>query len=179
MLEHDIPIPKGWQSAWLHRTLPALQWYTTIASYMLSLAILALGLSGFIIVRRSTKRLAADSASYGEILRTLYRKTRRIAKGHFFIANIYILHALVIAVVDAVLCAGALSNNVSAEPELWTRDAILEVALYSGVLVRNPSISRFARTSLILPPCSLLSSSQRSSWSHCSRCSPSPLSWLA
>ncbi|KAK3704397.1 hypothetical protein LTR37_013820 [Vermiconidia calcicola] len=121
MLEHDIPIPKGWQSAWLHRTLPALQWYTTIASSASSSSVEAR--SDWLPTQRFTARY------FG------HKKTQRIAKGHFFIANIYIVHALVIAVVDAVLCAGALSNDVAAEPELWTRDAILEVALYCGFLL--------------------------------------------
>lgn len=135
MLDHDIAVPAGWQTAWLERTLLSLHCYTTITSYTLSLAIIALGVGGFISIRRSTKKLAADPSNRQTIFSLMNKKLLKVTKGHFFIANIYMLNVLCITMIDAVISAIALKKDMSTDAEAWTTELMVEVAVYCVYLL--------------------------------------------
>ena len=130
MLDRDIAMPVGWQAAWLDRTLSSLHCYTTITSYALSLTIIALGVGGFLAIRRTTQKLTADPSRRQNIFSMMNKKLLKITKGHFFIANIYMLNVFVITMVDAVISAIALGKDASSEPEAWNTKALVEIGLY-------------------------------------------------
>lgn len=135
MLDHDVLMPEGWQTAWLSRTLPTLRIYTTITSYVLSFAIIALGLGGFIAIRRSTKKLANDPSNRPSIFSAMNKKLLRVTRGHFVVANVYMLHVLLITLVDAVICTIALRKDLSSDSEAWTTQLMVEVAIYCSSLL--------------------------------------------
>ena len=146
MLEHDVLMPEGWQTAWLSRTLPSLRLYTTITSYVLSFTIIALGLGGFIAIRRSTKKLTNDPNNRPTIFKAMNKKLLRVTRGHFFVANIYMLHVFVITMVDAVICFFALRNDVETGGQAWTAQLIMEVAIYCSYL-----LAIFAAAFILVP----------------------------
>ena len=146
MLDHDIVTPEGWQTAWLSRTQPTLRAYTTITSYVLSFTIIALGLGGFIAIRRSTKKLSNDPSNRPSIFSAMNKKLLKVTRGHFFVANIYMLHVLVITLVDAYICTIALKNDLSSDPVAWNTQLVVEVAIYCSYL-----LAIFAASFVLVP----------------------------
>lgn len=146
MLEHDVEMPQGWQTAWLSRTLPSLRCYTTITSYVLSITIIALGLGGFVAIRRSTKNLSNDNGNRPAIFNGMNKKLLKVTRGHFFIANIYLAHVFIITMVDAVICFYALRDDVESGDEAWTAQLITEIALYCSSL-----LAIFAAAFILVP----------------------------
>lgn len=63
------------------------------------------------------------------------KKVLRVTRGHFYVANVYMLHVLLLAMVDAVICAITLGKDASDDPEGWTKELVLEVALYCVYLL--------------------------------------------
>lgn len=145
-LDHDVQMPAGWQTQWLSRTLPSLRLYTTITSYLLSFTIIALGVGGFVAIRRSTKNLANDPSNRSAIFRGMNKKLLRVTRGHFAVANIYMLHVFAITMVDAVICFLALRDDVSSGSEAWTAQLIAEVAMYCSYL-----LAIFAAAFILVP----------------------------
>ena len=131
MLDHDIDVPCNWQTKWLDRTYMPLRSYIIVASYALSLSIIALGIATFYTIRRSTKSLAADPSSRASTFQTMNKKVMRITKGHFCVALVYLANVIIFTGVDAVLCFIFLKEDVTANPEAWDAQLIMEVAVYS------------------------------------------------
>ena len=134
MLEHDVALPEGWPTAWLERTLPPLRLYTTLTSYLLSFTIIALGIGGFVAIRRSTTTLANGSDTRPAVFSRMNKKLLRVTKGHFIVAIIYMLHVLVLMMVDGVICAFAIRDDVKSGSEAWTAQLMVEIALYASWL---------------------------------------------
>ena len=135
MLEHEIDIPEGWQTAWLLRTSQMQHCYTTVALYALSLAIILLGLMGYFSVRSSTKELAANPTDRSVIFNKMNKKALKVTKGHFWVAIVYMLHVIVFTGIDAIICAIQLGKDAASDPEAWTTQLMVEMALYSVYLM--------------------------------------------
>jgi hypothetical protein len=130
MLDREIEAPCLWQTEWLHRSLEPLRNYIIVASYALSLIIIALGITGFITIRRSTKKLVNEPSNRASIFQTMNKKVLRITKGHFYVAHLYLLNVIVITLVDAYVCFRALKDDASENPEAWNTTAVLEISVY-------------------------------------------------
>jgi hypothetical protein len=146
MLDHDISLPEGWPTAWLERTLPALRLYTTLTSYLLSFTIIALGIGGFVAIRRSTNTLAHGSDNRPAVFSRMNKKLLKVTKGHFVVAMIYMLHVVVLMMVDAVICVFAIRDDVKSGSEAWTPQLMVEIALYASWL-----FTIFATAFIIVP----------------------------
>lgn len=134
MLDQEVEV-SGWHAAWINRTMPAFQYYTNTVSYTLAFTIVALGLLGFIGIRRCTKELKANPDDRPAIFKKINKRVLHVCRGHWMVANIYMLNVLIIALVDAYIGARAIGKDVSEQPENWTRGAILEIAAYCFYLV--------------------------------------------
>ena len=135
MLEHDVLMPDCWQMAWLSRTLPSLQLYTTVTSYVLSITIIGLGLGGFIAIWWSTKKIIDYPTNRPSIFNSMNKKVLIVTRGHFFVASIYILHAFLVTIVDALTCFFARRNDVETDGHAWNAQLLTEAAIYCFYLL--------------------------------------------
>lgn len=130
MLDHDITMKAGWQTAWLERTLPALRCYANALSYAMSLAIVFLAVKGFLAMHRGNKALRADPSRRSEIFSVMNKKVHKVTKGHFYVAVIYLVNVFVFAMVDALIGAFQLGKDAVEDPEAWTTQLVFELVLY-------------------------------------------------
>jgi uncharacterized membrane protein YhaH (DUF805 family) len=135
MLDREIDGPCGWQLEWLYRSYSPLRTYIIIASYSLSLMIIGLGIAGFLTIRRSTKKLVSEPSNRSSIFNTMNKKVLRITRGHFWVAQLYLLNVIVVIMVDTYICFISLKKDAAKHPEVWTPEAIMEIAIYSIYLL--------------------------------------------
>jgi len=157
MLKHTNLEVSGWHDAWLERTLPAFRLYTHITSYTLSLAVLTLGLLGYFGIRRSLRQLK-NCENNADARATIYKKinkrVRKVCRGHFYVANVYLLNVLLIALVDAYIGAVSIHQNVNEHPEAWSSDFVIRlvafclylIVLFSSALFLAPFVQMVAIT---------------------------------
>ncbi|KAK5126981.1 hypothetical protein LTR85_008340 [Meristemomyces frigidus] len=145
MLDQEVDIT-GWHAEWITRTLPAFETYTTIVVNGLSVAILVLALIGFFGIRRNSKELKANPDNRAAIFKKINKRVKKSCRGHWAIANVYMLNVVVIAMVDAYIGISAISKDVNEHPSNWTRGAITEVAMYCLFL-----LVVFATTWIVVP----------------------------
>lgn len=134
MLDHEIHMEPSWQTAWLERTLPQLECYTEMFAYAIAIAIGFLNIRCFLTIRRASKQLSEDASRRAEIIATSDKKMKKLTQGHLLVSISVLVHVFVISVVDGVIMGFALAHDAKAEPEIWTRQLILEAALYSAWL---------------------------------------------
>ena len=131
MLDHEITMSEDdWRTTWLERTLRPLHCYTNGISYALSLTIIALGLAGYISIRRATKQLTANPSHRAEITSKMHKKVLKVTRGEFVVAKIYLLHVLILTLVDAFVCVTALRDDVKSDPDAWTGELVTSISMY-------------------------------------------------
>lgn len=125
-----MTMPDGWRTAFLERTLPLLHCYLNVTSYALSLTIIALSLAGYFSIRSSTNKLDGNPSNRTEISSKMHKKVLKITRGQFVVANIYLFHVLVLALVDTFICVGVVREDMESDPDAWTTQLLIEIGLY-------------------------------------------------
>ncbi|KAK5131900.1 hypothetical protein LTR08_000488 [Meristemomyces frigidus] len=120
----------GWQADWISRTLPSLQTYTCTVIQALSLAVALLSLLALLGIRRSKKELDSDPNNRAAIFKHADLRLLKISRGHWGIANLYMLNAFVVAMVDAYIGLSVISKDVSENPQKWDSSAMLGLGAY-------------------------------------------------
>lgn len=135
MLEDQTLEVTGWHAQWISRTLPAFETYTTIVLTGLSIAVLVLALIGVFSMRRHSKELKANPDNRTAIFKKINKRVLKSCRGHWAVANVYMLNVFIISMVDAYIGASAIRQDVSEHPSHWTSSAMLELASYCLFLI--------------------------------------------
>lgn len=136
MLNEKVEI-SGWHAAWLERSLPALNTYTELVAWALSFALITLGVTGCLGVRRSVFQLknSEDNAdSRAAAYRNINRRILKVCRANFYISNILLLNILIFAAVDAYVGLVTLSNDATENPERWDSEFTFEVVAYCAYI---------------------------------------------
>lgn len=133
--EHDIDLPAGWQAAWLDRTLGPLVLYLTAANFAMSLPVIVIALVGIFTLRRGNARVKNEPSKRTEIASKMHKKLLKLMRALFVLSNMYMLHVLVLTLVDTVICAGVVGQDMASEPEAYTNEFLTEIGLYCIYLV--------------------------------------------
>ena len=87
--------PTGWQLSWLERRLTPLNSYLNIASYALAFTIIALGLTGYFIIRGATEKLNDNPSKRTAISTQMHKRMAKVTRGHFAVVrSAYLLSVL-------------------------------------------------------------------------------------
>lgn len=134
-MDRELDFSSGWQSAWLERTHSGLSAYTTVAYNILSLIALVLGIKAIIRLRKTRVELAADPSSRAAIFSASSAKIHNLTQGQFYVAIIYLIHALAIYLVDTVISTTAIWNDASSNPAAYDCAMLLELAIFTTGMV--------------------------------------------
>jgi hypothetical protein len=130
MIDKTVAV-SGWAAGWISRTSPAFLYYSNLTSYILSLCICVLGIRGFISVRRDGKQLSkCDGVERAVIEKQINKRILKISRGHWCIAVLYLLNAIAISGVDAVIGVMAIKEDVSKDPQSYDQALIVQIVVY-------------------------------------------------
>lgn len=128
--EHYIEVPDNWQTAWLDRELLPLTWYLQAVSLALALVIIVLGLLSIRTKRRAVAGLNEEPSRRIEIIARREKRLLQFTRGYFFVAMGYIVHTVALYLADTVICIKFLSKDVASQPEAYTKDRVVDMALF-------------------------------------------------
>lgn len=129
-IDHQMPLPTGWRTAFLKRSLPALQCYTLLASLILTSIFVYTVTRAAIGRSRSTQELAANPSQRAAILSRREKNAVAETRTIFCVALVYMANACMFIAVDGVIAFLVLSKDVKSNPDVWTWEMISALALY-------------------------------------------------
>lgn len=130
-MDREIDMPTGWMSEWLTRTHSGLRTYSTLTYNILSIAAVVLGIRAILRLRQTRRELIADPSSRASIFSASSAKIHSLTKRQFYLATIFLLHALAFYSVDTAISATALWDDASENPMVYDRAMILALAVYT------------------------------------------------
>lgn len=119
-----------WGDAWLSRTLPSLQTGSLAVSYTLSLAIITLAFVACFRSRRVHQQIKEDPSGRTTLLKQLNKRLLSVSRGHFYVANLYLLAFFVIAGVDVYVASVSLRHDMKDHSDIWTTAFVLQLVCY-------------------------------------------------
>ena len=134
-LDHELPPPPGWPTAWVDRDLPALAWYITAVMLFLGLSMIFLQVRSIVNLLRTRRELATNPSARAAIFKQLYKRMLKTDRGQFKIALAFMANTLVITLVDGFIAVFVLYNDVSDNSAEWDMEMMIEVGLYCAYLL--------------------------------------------
>ena len=135
MLDYDLDLPDGPGAEWLRRDTPALFCYLHAVWLISVLIICCTSVSMHIRLRRARSKVQQESSECDSTKQKLDKSISRVNGIFYGLANFYLLHVMVLAFVDAVICFNLLEDDYTAEPDTWTASLIVEIAVYCIYLI--------------------------------------------
>lgn len=134
-LDHEIPPPEGWATAWVDRDYAPLDWYIFAVALSLSFLMIFIQMRGALQIIRARKELDADPSNRAAIFKKIHKRALKTDRGLFKIALAYMANTLVVTLVDGCIAIFVLVKDASDNPEVWDKQMIISVASYVAYLV--------------------------------------------
>lgn len=134
-LDHEMPPPSGWPTAWVNRDLPALEWYVVAVAIILNFTMAFIQLRCAKHLYRGRKELAANPSDRAAIFKSMHKRELKTNRGQFKIALAYMANTLIITLIDGFIALFVLVKDVSENAEVWDREMVIAVALYCVYLL--------------------------------------------
>ncbi|KAF7186849.1 hypothetical protein HII31_11809 [Pseudocercospora fuligena] len=128
MADRDITI-SGWQEAWLERTHPQLFQYCTTLTYTLAAISIFMSIRSLLLTRRCRREILEEPSSRASIFATCDKKMLSITRCQFLVSSIFCFNTLAIWLVDAGISVFAVWNDVDSNPEAYTAQLWLDLAI--------------------------------------------------
>lgn len=124
-------MPSGWMGSWMDRTHDGLETYSGITYYILCLTATILGITAMFRIYRTRRELAANPSSRALIFSASSARIHSLTKGQFYVATVFLSHALAFYFIDTAISFSALWDDASANPTDYDRAMILDLAIYT------------------------------------------------
>ena len=120
-----------WKEGWLARSSTLFTRYNAITSMGLSLSILYYAVQSFRHMRRTSKELTLNPSSRAVLHAETARHMRKTSKRHYYVATLYLVNCVVIAMIDGGIALDTILVDVAVNPTRWTAEFGLALAIHS------------------------------------------------